>query len=102
MSVEWPLADCVNLSGTGKVSIEVRDAERQTVTAKAILDDLANQSGIVLADEVGMGKTYVALAVAASVLVATGGKQGPVVVMVPSGLRGKWQREWDQFKRHCA
>lgn len=102
MSVDWPFAECLNLRGTGNVQIDARDAERQAVTAREILRDLANQPGMVLADEVGMGKTYVALAVAASVLVATRGQQGPVVVMVPSGLRGKWQREWDQFKRQCA
>ncbi|MCX7421724.1 MAG: helicase-related protein [Planctomycetia bacterium] len=102
MPVNWPFAECLNLRGTGKVQIDARDAERQAVTAREILRDLTNQPGMVLADEVGMGKTYVALAVAASVLVATRGQQGPVVVMVPSGLRGKWQREWDQFKRQCA
>ena len=93
MSVDWPFAECLNLRGTGKVQIDARDAERQAVTAREILRDLANHPGMVLADEVGMGKTYVALAVAASVLVATRGQQGPVVVMVPGGLRGKWQRE---------
>jgi hypothetical protein len=103
MPVNWPFAhDKLNLGGTGRPRIQSEDADRQTLTAKAILQDLATQPGILLSDEVGMGKTYVALAVAASVIVATGGKQGPVVIMVPSRLRGKWQREWDHFKRHCA
>ena len=103
MPVHWPFAhDTLNLRGTGKPQIQHDDADRQTLTAKAILQDLATRPGILLSDEVGMGKTYVALAVAASVIVATKGKQGPVVIMVPSRLRGKWQREWDHFKRHCA
>ena len=62
MSVEWPFAKCLNLRGNGKAPIDARDAERQTVTATEILKDLTNQPGIVLADQVGMGKTYVALA----------------------------------------
>jgi len=103
MPVNWPFAhDALNLRGTGKQQIQHNDADRQTLTAKAILHDLATRPGTLLSDEVGMGKTYVALAVAASVIVATKGKQGPVVIMVPSRLRGKWQREWDHFKRHCA
>ena len=103
MPVNWPFArDKLNLGGTGKLRIQPMDAERQTLTAQAILQNLANQPGILLSDEVGMGKTYVALAVAASVIEATGGKQGPIVIMVPSRLRGKWQREWQQFKQHCT
>ena len=103
MPVNWPFAhDKLNLAGTGKPRIQSEYADRQTFTARAILQDMATQPGILLSDEVGMGKTYVALAAAASVIVATAGKQGPVVIMVPSRLRGKWQREWDHFKRHCA
>ena len=49
-----------------------------------------------------MGKTYVALAVAASVLLATRGKTKPVIVMVPRGLARKWTREWRNFKKVCV
>lgn len=51
-----------------------RDAERQTATAREILTRLFNSADSerwelqLLADEVGMGKTFVALAVAYSVL----------------------------------
>ena len=38
--------------------------EEAFITARAILEHLRDQPGIVLADEVGMGKTYVALAIA--------------------------------------
>ena len=103
MPVNWPFAhDLLKLGGADKKRIQPDDAERQTQTAQAILADLTDRPGVLLADEVGTGKTYVALATAASVIQATQGKQGPVVIMVPSRLRGKWQREWQQFKRHCA
>jgi hypothetical protein len=55
---------------------------------------------VILADEVGMGKTYVALAVAVSVIEATRGRQ-PVVVMIPPSVREKWPREWDVFRDMC-
>jgi superfamily II DNA or RNA helicase len=72
------------------------------MSARAILWALRDQPGIVLADEVGMGKTYIALAVVASVLETRGRKGPPVVVMLPPGLVAKWQREWKQFQRTCC
>lgn len=102
MPVDWKLFDGLQLGGLGKRRIDPADGDRQRVTAEAILNDLQNQPGVVLADEVGMGKTYVALAVAASVIASTRGRGGPVVIMVPSRLRRKWQREWEQFKHHCT
>jgi len=103
MSIDWPLAESViKLGGVRAQRIQPDDAARQTKTAKDILRGLSDRPGVLLSDEVGMGKTYVALAVAASVIVATKGRQGPVVVMVPGRLRRKWQREWEQFKRHCS
>lgn len=102
MPVDWKLFDGLQLGGLGKRRIDPADGDRQKVTAEAILNDLQNQPGVVLADEVGMGKTYVALAVAASVIASTRGRGGPVVIMVPSRLRRKWQREWEQFKHHCT
>lgn len=101
MPVDWKPFDGLQLGGSG-TRIDPADGDRQRVTAEAILNDLQNQPGVVLADEVGMGKTYVALAVAASVIASTRGRGGPVVIMVPSRLRRKWQREWAQFKHHCT
>ena len=86
----------------GKTYIQSTDAVRQETTARTILQALRDQPGIVLADEVGMGKTYVALAVVASVLEKRGRKGRPVVVMLPPGLVAKWQREWKQFQRSCC
>ncbi len=103
MSIEWPFAEpALRLGGADKQRIQPDDASRQAETASAILRSLVDRPGVLLSDEVGMGKTYVALAVAASVIIATKGRQGPVVVMVPGRLRRKWQREWKQFKRHCS
>ena len=103
MSIDWPLAEsAIRLGGSDKQRIQPDDAARQTKTATDILRSLSDRPGVLLSDEVGMGKTYVGLAVAASVITATKGRQGPVVIMVPARLRRKWQREWEQFKRHCS
>jgi len=77
-----------------------RDALRQENTAREILRRLETQPGLILADEVGMGKTFVALAVAAAVAL-TRPEEGPVVVMVPPSLKDKWPKEWAVFKDNC-
>lgn len=46
-------------------------------------------NGVVIADEVGMGKTRIAVALAASVIKAG----GRVAIMVPPGLGAQWQDE---------
>jgi len=103
MSVEWPFAeDVIRLGGIGAHKIAAEDGARQQETARAILADLTTQPGVILADEVGMGKTYVALAVVASVVLATRGSGRPAVVMMPPGLLHKWPREWEQFKALCC
>ena len=101
MPVIWPFAEkVIRLGGVTGTAIDPADAVRQATTARSILDSLSRQPGIVLADEVGMGKTYVAMAVIASVLLSTKGRP-PVVVMTPPGLASKWQAEWRQFKATC-
>ena len=53
---------------------QVTTAEaRQEATAREVLVRLRQQPGVVLADEVGMGKTFVALAVAACAVWADAG-----------------------------
>lgn len=102
MPVEWTYArDILRLGGHGPYRIAAEDAARQEATAASILESLRGQPGVVLADEVGMGKTYVALAVAASSLTSTRGRR-PVIVMMPPGLADKWQADWQQFKTHCC
>ncbi|SFA56445.1 Helicase conserved C-terminal domain-containing protein [Rhodococcoides kroppenstedtii] len=89
----WKLSPDIDLSSE---NIPAADAERQRRTAAEILERLAHRPGQVLADEVGMGKTFVALAIAASVVRATRYEQ-PVVVMVPSSVVDKWPRDWNSF-----
>ncbi len=106
MPVEWSIPhNMIELAGVGRAysnPIDAQDAQRQTQTASTILRRMAEQPGVLLADEVGMGKTYVAMAVVASVIVSSRRTHCPVVVMVPAGLRQKWQRDWEQFKTHCV
>jgi len=84
-------------SSGGQPRIGREDAERQARTAEEILNRLRTRPGQILADEVGLGKTYTALAVASSVALENPGS-GPVVVMVPPSLREKWPVEWGVFQ----
>ena len=103
MPTEWPFAsELIQMGGVGAKKINAQDGARQQETVQSILKDLATQPGVVLADEVGMGKTFVALAVVASAVFANRGSGRPVVVMMPPGLASKWPREWDQFKTICC
>ena len=85
----------INLFVKGRITEE--DALRQEQTAKEILKRLSVQSGLILADEVGMGKTFVALSVATSVAVNDKRKR-PVVIMIPSNLKDKWPRDFELFR----
>jgi ERCC4-related helicase len=80
--------------------ISEADAARQERAAAEVLRRLERQPGVILADEVGMGKTFVALAVAVSVLLDRGGAH-PVVVMSPPSLREKWPKDWKVFDEKC-
>ena len=71
------------------------DQKRQRTEVEAILDRLRRQPGVILADEVGMGKTFVALGVAYSVAVHS--PLGPVIVMVPANLIDKWVQDLKTF-----
>ncbi|MCH7728771.1 MAG: hypothetical protein IH991_20145, partial [Planctomycetes bacterium] len=71
--------------------VPLSEQQRQRGEAEEILWRLGRQPGVVLADEVGMGKTFVALAVIFSVGVQS--RKGPVVVMVPPNLVDKWEQD---------
>ncbi len=71
------------------------DQRRQRQEVEEILSRLQSQPGLVLADEVGMGKTFVALAVAYSFSVQR--RTGPVVIVVPSNLEAKWEQDLCTF-----
>lgn len=106
MAITWQFADnVIDLRGiepdrTDKIN--PLEGLRQQETARSIIDDLCFKPGVILADEVGMGKTYVALAVVASVLLSTQDDAHPVVVMMPPGLARKWQKDWEHFKTLCC
>jgi len=93
----WELSRHVHLANE---RITQADANRQQATAAEICRRLNERAGLILADEVGMGKTFVAFAVAVSVLHATG-RRRPVVVMVPPAVSEKWPREWSVFEKYC-
>lgn len=92
------------------------DVERQKETARQLLERLYSEQSPrfmelqLLADEVGMGKTFVALAVAYSVLEAqkTGrvlpGCYQKVLILVPQNdeLMRKWHREVGEIVKRCA
>ena len=80
--------------------ISTEDAQRQECAAAQVLSRLARQPGVILADEVGMGKTFVAMAVAVSILLERS-DQGPIVVMSPPSLREKWPKDWKVFTQKC-
>ena len=75
--------------------VPAADQKRQRGEVNAILTRLRRQPGVILADEVGMGKTFVALAIAYSV--ATRSPRGPIIVMVPANLIDKWEQDLTTF-----
>ena len=96
-----------------------RDAARQHATVDALLhrlfagDPLVRKEIQIVADEVGMGKTFVALGAAYSVLAAMKRKQASadlagcytkVLIITPQngGLFSKWSREVGEFVKRCV
>jgi ERCC4-related helicase len=94
--MSFPLSPFIRLQND---RIDPPDALRQTATAAEICRRLESQPGLVLADDVGMGKTFVALAVAVSAVHADPSRQ--VVVMVPSAVAKKWPDDWNLFRDTC-
>ena len=92
----WRYSEHVDLLAPQTDRVDPEHARRQTMTAKEILRRLENRPGQILADEVGLGKTYTALAVASSIAIENP-NAGPIVVMVPAALREKWPVEWSVF-----
>lgn len=96
MSYDFPFHASIDLHVKDRISKS--DANRQDLTAKAILVKLQDQPGLILADEVGMGKTFVALAVAVSVFLKD---KKPVVIMIPPNLINKWPNDFKLFCESC-
>lgn len=95
MTDEFRMPDDLVLGTRLNERVPASDQARQRREVEVILQRLAHQPGVVLADEVGMGKTFVALGVAYSVALSS--RKGPVVVMVPSNLLEKWQQDLSTF-----
>ena len=91
------LPKSLNLFVQGHLS--ALDADRQRRSAEAILQCFDRQPGVILGDEVGMGKTFVALAVASAHVINDPTR--PVVVMVPPGVVRKWERDSETFRVAC-
>lgn len=97
----WPVrCDTKRIALCVKDRITPEDADRQERTVREVLARLKTQPGLILADEVGMGKTFVALAVAAHVAWVEQ-RRHPVVVMVPPTLQDKWPRDFEVFRSRC-
>lgn len=65
----------------------------QDDTIRWMSNRLKEQTGILIADEVGMGKTRIAMAAILAVLESG----GSVAVVVPPGLIYQWKKEWEEF-----
>lgn len=101
-------------SALGNAAAVVEEAAlRQERTIDAVLqrlydhDEKRRREMVLLADEVGLGKTFVALGVAWSVLhqrSSAGLSSGPVLVVTPHAhaLFKKWVREAEQFLQFVA
>jgi hypothetical protein len=79
-----------------KDGIPIADIERQEDTVLGALDMLEERPGVVLADEVGMGKTYEALGIAAATQHLS--RRCRIVVVTPGpDLNTKWFSEFSRF-----
>lgn len=111
-----PLTQALDLGADRTRMKDPHDIERQNATARALLARLYDEAAPgfmelqLLADEVGMGKTFVALAVAYSLLEAQQAGQAltdcyqKVLVLVPQNeeLLRKWEREVGELVKRCA
>jgi superfamily II DNA or RNA helicase len=83
-------------------SISKESAERQRQSARAIIKHLYAQKspGVILADEVGMGKTYEAFGVLAGLFVHC--PKAKVVIFTHSrNMARVWKRRWDEFRKRA-
>ena len=73
-----------------------KTASLQTKTCAALINMLENSLGMILGDDVGMGKTYVAIATAAYYL--TMNPEKIIIIITPSWqLNAKWYKELHKF-----
>ncbi|QRK13927.1 helicase [Archangium violaceum] len=86
----------LHLDARAGATVPARDIERQEDTVLRALELLDHQPGVVLADEVGMGKTYEALGVLAARL--HGRPEARALILTPGpDLNTKWTKELRAF-----
>ncbi len=95
MSAAYLIPDELVLGRRITGNVPESDQLRQRREVEEILQRFEGQPGVILADEVGMGKTFVALAIATSI--ALRNPVGPVIVMSPATLVPKWQQDLKTF-----
>ena len=95
VSVPYTIPRTLLLGRTDSRRVPQADQQRQRAETEEILRRLRNQPGVILGDEVGMGKTFVALSVAYAIAVRN--PRGPVVIMVPPNIVDKWEQDVHTF-----
>lgn len=100
VSFSWALAATALRKLVGEDAAKPREEQHLDEGQRASLTWIAErlpQSGVVLADEVGTGKTRIACAVVHAVLEAG----GRAAVVVPHGLMHQWTAESRKFRANC-
>lgn len=87
----------INLSS----KISLQDADRQVKTVNRLLTLLETEPGVILADEVGMGKTFVALATALTYISGIHRNRKILILTPGKELKDKWDKDIDTFRISC-
>lgn len=100
MSVDWNTV-CDSLMNMADRDSSLSMTQRgpfwrygQDRTLRFVAERLRQQPGLLIADEVGLGKTRVAMAVIEAVLAAG----GTAAAVVPPGLLYQWDTEWQAYQ----
>ena len=96
---EW-LRSFLKLDARSEGTLLDRDVMRQEDTVLRALSLLDEQPGVVLADEVGMGKTFEAIGVIAACLHGKAGARAVILTPGPD-LTTKWIKELSRFEQEA-
>lgn len=88
----------LNHGATDPNRVKAVTIDRQLATAVAVRDRLDAHGGVILGDEVGAGKTFVAFAVLADLLLAQPGR-GAVIFVPTDPLVHKWSQQLRDYLR---
>lgn len=93
---EQAFGETVQMRSERAVYVALGEARRQEATVKRVLRIFCDEPGALIADDVGMGKTYEALALAS--LALAHGVHKRVYVLAPGKpVRWKWEQDLEQF-----